>query len=92
MAESPSSHPLAADPEAAARSKPPKDLGPDIEVEEVDLDSADVRHRSGPLTESCAAEPAAGIPSMHRAGRPVRGQQEVATAYDPAPGPGPRPP
>jgi len=43
-------------------SKFPKGFGPDVEVEEVDLDTADVRYRGEKLTEARAAEVATPTP------------------------------
>ena len=50
-------------------SKYPKDFGPDVKVEEVDFDTADVRYRGKKLTEVRAAEVAASILSR-TPGRP----------------------
>ena len=50
-------------------SKFPKDFGPDVEVEEVDLDTADVRYRGEKLTEARAERVAADILSR-TPGRP----------------------
>lgn len=47
----------------------PERFGPDVEVEEVDLDTADVRYRGQKLTEARAAEVAADILSR-TPGRP----------------------
>lgn len=50
-------------------SKFPKGFGRDVEVEEVDLDTADVRYRGEKLTEARAEEVAAGVLSR-TPGRP----------------------
>ena len=50
-------------------SKFPKSFGPDVEVEEVDLDTADVRYRGEKLTEARAERVAADILSR-TPGRP----------------------
>jgi len=50
-------------------SKFPKGFGRDVEVEEVDLDTADVRYRGEKLTEARAAEVATDILSR-TPGRP----------------------
>ena len=50
-------------------SKFPKGFGPDVEVEEVDLDTADVRYRGEKLTEARAERVAADILSR-TPGRP----------------------
>ena len=50
-------------------SKFPKGFGRDVEVEEVDLDTADVRYRGEKLTEARADEVAASILSR-TPGRP----------------------
>ena len=57
-------------------SKFPKDFGPDVEVEEVDLETADVRYRGAKLTEARAAEVAADVLSR-TPGRPsLSGKRE----------------
>lgn len=50
-------------------SRFPKSFGPDVEVEEVDLDTADVRYRGEKLTEARAERVAADILSR-TPGRP----------------------
>jgi len=50
-------------------SKFPETLGSDVEVEEVDLDTIDVRYRGERLTEAEAERVAAGVLSRTR-GRP----------------------
>ena len=50
-------------------SKFPKGFGPDVEVEEIDLDTADVRYRGEKLTEARAERVAADILSR-TPGRP----------------------
>lgn len=50
-------------------SRFPKELGPDVEVEEVNLDAADVRYRGEKLTEARAEKVAADVLSR-TPGRP----------------------
>lgn len=62
----------------------PKDFGPDVEVEEVDLDVADVRYRGKRLTEAEAQRVADDVLSR-TPGRPsVSGREgEVVVAHRP---------
>ena len=58
----------------------PKDLGPDVEVEEVDLDVADVRYRGKRLTEAEAQRVADDVLSR-TPGRPsVSGAKEKSSS------------
>ena len=54
-------HPRDADDMEAAAGRFPEHLGPDVEVEDVDLDTADVRYRGERLTEARAEAVAADL-------------------------------
>lgn len=70
-------------------SKFPKDFGTDVEVEEVDLDAADVRYRGNELTEARAEKVAADIvsrtpgrPASRARGRSDRRLSRSRSPYD----------
>ena len=54
-------HPRDADDMEAAAGRFPEHLGPDVELEDVDLDTADVRYRGDRLTEARAEAVAADL-------------------------------
>jgi hypothetical protein len=78
MTESPSSHARDADGLEATMSNFPKHFGPDVEVEEVDLDTADVRYRGKRLTDAEAKRVADDVLSR-TPGRPsLSGAKETS--------------